>query len=257
MTAAAAPRRRSPLACVLLTALALLGVAGFIALGVWQLERRVWKLALIERVADRVQAAPVTPPGPRDWPTATTARDEYLRVRVTGQFLNDRETLVQAVTELSAGFWVLTPFRTDQGFILLVNRGFVPPDRRAPATRAAGQITGEATVTGLVRMTEPKGGFLRTNDPPDDRWYSRDVAAIAAARGLSNVAPYFIDAEASMGAENWPRGGLTALRFPNNHLVYAITWFGLAIMLLGTLVVAWRGERRGWRSHWSNRLTSP
>jgi surfeit locus 1 family protein len=106
-------------------------------------------------------------------------------------------------------------------------------------------------------MTEPKGGFLRTNDPVHDRWYSRDVVVIGAARGLSDVAPYFIDAEASKGLEAWPRGGLTVLSFPNNHLVYAITWFGLAVVLLATIVVAWRGERRGWRTNWTNQLSAP
>jgi surfeit locus 1 family protein len=255
--AAAAPGRRSPFTRFLLAALALLGVAGFIALGVWQLERRVWKLALIARVEDRVHAAPVAPPGPPDWPAITPVRDEYLRVRADGHFLNGQETLVQAVTDLGGGFWVLTPFRTDQGFIILVNRGFVPPDRRDPASRAAGQIAGQTTVTGLLRMSEPKGGFLRANDPAGNRWYSRDVAAIAATSGLSDVAPYFIDAEAFKGPERWPRGGLTLLRFPNNHLVYAITWFGLAVTVLAMIIAAWRSERRGWRTNWTNRSTDP
>ncbi len=87
-------------------------------------------------------------------------------------------------------------------------------------------------MTGLLRITEPRGGFLRTNDPAGDRWYSRDIAAIAAARGLSNVAPYFIDADATPNPDGWPRGGLTIVKFPNSHLVYALTWFGMALMTL-------------------------
>ncbi|MCA3579738.1 MAG: SURF1 family protein, partial [Bradyrhizobium sp.] len=92
------------------------------------------------------------------------------------------------------------------------------------------------SVTGLLRMSEPKGGFLRSNDPAAGRWYSRDVAAIAATRGLSQVAPYFIDADATPNPGGTPLGGLTIVRFPNNHLIYALTWFALAFMLAGTLL---------------------
>jgi surfeit locus 1 family protein len=161
---------------------------------------------------------------------------------VTGRFLADRDTLVQAVTERGGGFWVLTPFRTTGGWTVLVNRGFVPPGWRGADAGAAGEVTGEAVVTGLLRMTEPKGGFLRSNDPGRDRWYSRDTAAIAAARHLSNVAPYFIDADAGPDPNALPHGGMTVIRFPNNHLVYALTWFGLALMLSGATIVAARDE---------------
>jgi len=228
---------------IVLAFLALLGVVGLSALGVRQLERRVWKLALIERVDQRVHAAPVAPPPPADWPAVTAADDEYLRIGVTGHFLNDQETLVRAATELGSGYWVLTPFRTDQGFTVLVNRGFVPPDKRDPASRFVGQAAGETRVTGLLRMTEPKGGFLRKNDPSHDLWYSRDVAAIAAAHGLAGAAPYFIDADATTTAA-WPRGGLTVIAFPNNHLVYAITWFSMAVLLAAGVIAAFRAERK-------------
>jgi surfeit locus 1 family protein len=88
-------------------------------------------------------------------------------------------------------------------------------------------------LTGLLRVTEPRGAFLRHNDPAADRWYSRDVAAIAAARGIPKVAPYFIDADRSADPAALPVGGLTIIAFPNNHLLYALTWFGLAAMLAG------------------------
>ncbi len=241
-TSEGTPRSRAGFLAICL--LALIGVAGFTALGIWQLERRVWKLALIEQVDQRVHAAPTEAPGPSTWPGITAAADEYRRLRVAGHFLNDRETLVQASTELGGGFWVLTPFQTDAGFTLLVNRGFVPPDRRDPATREAGQITGETAVTGLLRITEPKGGFLRANDPSADRWYSRDVDAIAAARGLPDTAPYFIDADDTARPGGFPRGGLTVISFPNSHLVYALTWFGLALMLA---CVTGRHARDEWR----------
>jgi surfeit locus 1 family protein len=94
-------------------------------------------------------------------------------------------------------------------------------------------LTTETTVTGLLRINEPKGTLLRSNVPAEERWYSRDVTAIAAARGLQNVAPYFIDADDTKNPGDLPVGGLTQIVFPNNHLVYAITWYGLAVMTFG------------------------
>lgn len=213
-------------------ALLLVLAAGFVALGIWQVERRAWKHALIDAVETRSTAAPVAAPAPGVAVSADS--DAYRRVRVTGRFLHDRETLVRAVSDLGSGYWVVTPLDTGR-FTVLVNRGFVPPDRREAARRAAGNVAGPVTVTGLLRVTEPGGGFLRSNDAAADNWYSRDVAAIAAARGLSNAAPYFIDANAAPNPGGWPRGGLTVLRFSDNHLGYALTWFALALLSLGAI----------------------
>ena len=225
-------------------ALGAICVAALVALGVWQVHRLSWKLALIARVDQRVHAAPVPPPGPARWPAVTAARDEYRHVDVGGHFENDRETLVQAVTDYGAGFWVMTPLRTTDGATILIDRGFVPPNRRDRASRAAGEPSGPVHVVGLLRISEPHGGFLRSNDPAAGRWYSRDVPAIAATRGLTDVAPFFIDADATPNPGGLPIGGLTVIAFPNNHLVYAITWFTLAAMLLATMVWLVRDERR-------------
>jgi surfeit locus 1 family protein len=220
--------------------LALVGAllfAGFAALGTWQLQRRAWKLDLIERVNTRVHAPPAAAPAQLD-----PRNDEYRHVRLQGRFLHDRETLVQAVTSQGGGHWVLTPLQTADGFVL-VNRGFVPPEQRARDKRAGNEPQGEVEVTGLLRLTEPAGGFLRQNDPAADRWFSRDVEAIAKARGLASAAPYFVDADAGP-PEQYPVGGLTVVSFPNNHLVYMLTWYGLALMVA---IAAWwvaRDERR-------------
>lgn len=243
-----ARRPRSVLTLGLLGVLIVAMIAGLLALGVWQVERRAWKLDLIRQVDARVHAPASPAPGPDRWPSVNTDRDQYRHVILRGTFQNDRETLTQAVTDYGAGFWVMTPFRTDAGFTVLINRGYVSTERRAPESRAAGQIAGETTVQGLLRITEPKGGFLRANDPATERWRSRDVAAIAAHRGLTNVAPYFVDADATANPGGWPIGGLTVIRFPNSHLVYALTWFGLALMLaFGGGILIW-DERRVRRS---------
>lgn len=214
--------------------------AALVALGVWQVHRRTWKHALIAQVNARIHAAPVAAPGPAAWPAIGTDT-AYLRVAVDGGYLPGRNTLVQAVTELGPGWWVLTPLRDGRGFIVLVNRGFVPAGP-APAPPA-----GIVHVVGLLRITEPKGGFLRHNDPAANRWFSRDVAAIAAARRLGPVAPYFIDAGAVAdpgAASGQPVGGLTVIAFPDNHLQYALTWFTLAALLAGGAVYVARDEWR-------------
>lgn len=211
-----------------------IGVAGFGALGIWQLERRAWKLDLIARVEARVHAAPAPVPPARDWPALDPRGYEYRRVRVTGRYLEARDTRVDALTQRGAGDWVMTPLRTEAGLIL-VNRGFVPKGARPIAPPP-----GAVTVTGLMRASEPGGRFLRPNQPRGDRWFSRDVAAIARARGLAGAAPFFIDAEAAPGPPGTPAGGLTVIAFRNTHLVYALTWFALAALSLWGLVTLLR-----------------
>jgi surfeit locus 1 family protein len=233
----AAPRHGGRLRSILAGVAVLLVIALLVGLGVWQIERRAWKLDLIARVDARLASAPVAAPGPADWPGISRDKDEYRRVTATGRFLNDRETAVLAVTIHGSGYWILTPLETPD-FTVLVNRGFVPAASRDPVTRSAPQ--GVSTVTGLLRLTEPEGGFLRQNDPAADRWYSRDVAAIAATHRLGRVAPYFIDADATPNPGGLPIGGLTVVSFRNSHLTYALTWFTLAG---GLAWLAWRSRR--------------
>ena len=232
----AAPRQRSARSGAGLAGAALLLAACLAALGVWQLDRREWKHTLVAAVEARVRAPPADAPGPAAWPAITADTDAYRQVRVTGRFRHDRATLVQAVTERGPGYWVLTPLDTP-GFTVLVNRGFVPPEKREAATRTADNDLGPGTVTGLLRISEPGGGFLRSNDPTANRWHSRDVPAIAAARHLGRTAPYFIDADAAPNPGGYPVGGLTVVRFADNHLIYALTWFALAAL---SIWGAWR-----------------
>jgi surfeit locus 1 family protein len=226
---------------------ALLFVAFLVALAVWQLHRREWKLDLIARVEARIHATPAPAPGADKWADVSAATDEYRRVTASGRWLEDRSALVHAATDFGQGYWLMTPLRLADGTAILFNRGFVPADKRAETNwRAHGEDP--VTVTGLLRMSEPRGGFLRDNDPAANRWYSRDVAAIAASRGLSTTAPYFIDAERTANDHAPPIAGLTVVSFSNNHLLYAFIWGILAAMAAAGAVfvnVDWLRENRG------------
>ncbi len=256
--------RRSPGLRLFLVACAALVVVAFLALGVWQVQRLAWKTALIARVDARVHAPPVSAPEIGTWSQVNAESDAYRHVRVAGVFLDKMTTRVQAVTELGSGFWLLTPLCRTGGSIVFINRGFVPAGLHysegaadpVPAALAGGACEGAKNegklvheVTGLLRLNEPGGAFLRNNDALAGRWYSRDVRAMAAALGLSQAAPYFIDAAAGQEAmlaapSGSPVGGLTVIVFHNSHMVYAFTWFALALMTVGGLWWVRREELR-------------
>jgi surfeit locus 1 family protein len=258
-----APRGARPLALRLTLALcALLAFIGLLALGSWQVQRLHWKHALIARVDARVTAPAVAAPAVAAWPQVTAADYEYRHVTVRGAYLYALTTPVIASTELGSGYWLLTPLCRDDGSLVLVNRGFVPSLPRKhphpehdPAVACHAGAAGGNAVTGLLRISEQGGRWLRHDDPASNHWYARDVAAIAAARGLpaAQVAPYFIDAAGgqepadapapALGTER-PTGGLTVISFPDNHLVYALTWYALAAMVSGDAWWVARDERR-------------
>lgn len=223
-----------------------------LGLGSWQLERLAWKNDLIARVETRTQAPAAPLPAESEWDSITAERHEYRRVTVTGVFRHEHEVQVYTIVSeepgrhAGPGYWVLTPLELPSGAFVIINRGFVPQDRKDPATRRQGQVQGEVTVTGLLRMPEEASFFTPANDPDRNAWYRRDPADIARAFGLSRVAPFTIDADARPNPGGLPEGGRTRVRFPNNHLQYAITWFGLAAALAGVFgAFVWQRLRRG------------
>jgi surfeit locus 1 family protein len=249
----AARRRGEPVLAIL----ALLFIALFAGLGTWQVMRLQWKLALIARVEARVHAAPVAPPPAARWGGITSESDEYRRVVLTGAYLYELTTPVQALTEEGSGYWLLTPLCTPDAHIILVNRGFIPAELGERTRYAPRRADGDpcraggprVTVTGLLRTNERGGPFSRTNDPAHERWYTRDVAQLAAARGLTGAAPFFVDAAANQNppdSPDQPQGGLTVVNFHNSHLVYAITWYALALMVAGA---SWWVARAGGTGH--------
>ncbi|MES2037846.1 MAG: SURF1 family protein [Pseudomonadota bacterium] len=234
--------------------------AGFISLGTWQIIRLQWKLDLITRVEQRVHSAPVPLPDFSLWPQVNASADEYHHVQLSGVFLYEKTVLVLASTELGGGFWVMTPMMTADHAMVLVNRGFIPEKMaasyRTSSTKDQVDTSNNSAihVSGLLRMTEPGGGFLRKNDPAGNRWYSRDVHAIAAATGLTRPAPFFIDADANPttnkhyaqqndGSVNYPVAGLTVIHFHNSHLIYAVVWFLLATMTAAAWVYVFRDRK--------------
>jgi surfeit locus 1 family protein len=221
-------------------ALLLAACAGFVLLGNWQVRRLAWKLALIHDVTIRVHATPVPTPGPLVWPRIQAGHLQYLHVYLKGRYLPDRQTLVHGASEKGYGYWVMTPLATERGFIVMVNRGHVSGDLPGtPAFARADAPAGPVRITGLLRFSEPGGGFLRPNQPGAGHWYSRDVAAMARSEGLrpDRVAPYFVDADAG-SADGQPVSGLTRTHFYNHHLQYAVTWYALALgSLLGAAIV--------------------
>lgn len=237
-------RRRAWTALVAPGLAALVALAILLGLGTWQIERKAWKEDLITRIVRQTRAEPVAPPASDTW---DPARDEFRHVRVSGRFLNDRETLVHGLApgetpgRALQGYYVLTPLVRQDGSTMLVNRGFVPTELKAQVDRRDGLIEGPTTVTGILRASEPRGLFVPEPDPARGEWFNRDITGIAAARGLTDVAPYLIEADAVPGQTTWPRGGQLRVDLPNNHLQYAFTWFGLAACLIAVFsVFAWR-----------------
>ena len=199
-------------------------------LGAWQLERLQWKLALIATVNGHMAAAPV----PLDQILAMKTEDaQYRRVALQGRFDHAKEVYVFTTDAGAAVYHVLTPFKTDDGKVLMVDRGEVPKEMLDPATRAGGNPIGDVQVTGVWRVPDAPGAFTPPPDLAHRIWYARDLAAIAAADRLTLSAPVVIEADAAPNPGGWPRGGQTVVSFRNQHLSYAVTWFGLAIVLLG------------------------
>jgi surfeit locus 1 family protein len=241
--------RRAKAGVAIPSLLALTAFAAFIALGTWQLQRKAWKEALISALEQRVAAVPAALPERKDWPSLDPSKDEFLRVKFSAVFVPGEEALVY--TGASAlrgdssgpGYWVFAAAQLPAGSKVVVNRGFVPEGRRDPATRSAGELSGSVTMVGAMRWPEARGLFAPADEPDRNLWFVRDQLAIAAAKGWGEVAPFYVELE-----EPTPPGGLphpAALKpnLRNEHLQYAITWYGLALVV-AVMFVVWLRARR-------------
>jgi surfeit locus 1 family protein len=228
----------------LLPGLVLAAFAVLVGLGTWQVQRLHWKQDLLARVSARVNEAPVALP-PAGWTDLNLSEWEYRPVEVDGTFRHDLETRVYTLlTEpkgpLSGpGYWIMTPLETGEGRVL-INRGFVPLENDKPVARPEGLTT----VRGLLRAPEGRNLFTPDDEPQKRVFYARDPAPISNALGIP-LAPFTIDARETPEG-GLPQAGETRLNFPNRHLEYALTWYGLAVVLLGVFA-AFTLSRRGRR----------
>ena len=217
------------------------GLALLIALGTWQGHRLQWKTTLIEAIAARRDAPPIPLPAELDAPRADTL--EFTRVALTGRFDHQAEMILLARPRHGhAGSRVITPFAVMGGPVILVDRGWVPVAAEDPPRRAEGQIAGTVSIEGIVRVAPPANWFTPDNQPDRDAWYRIDLAAMAAHAGVPPLGFYVEAGEAAIPG-GLPIGGRPVARIVNNHLQYAITWYGLAVVLLVVYVFFRRGER--------------
>ncbi len=229
------------------SAFTLLAGAVLVSLGVWQLHRLDWKEKLIADFEARVHHPPQPLVPAQDWPGLRLDDYVYRHVTAEGTFEHDKEVLVLRAGRPS-GFRVITPLGLDSGGYVLVDRGFVPFERKDKASRRAGQITGPTAVTGTIRAGEARNLFTPDDNPALGLYYTGAPDVIARQLGLPTVGSFYLGTDASPVPVGWPKGGTSAIALPNNHLVYALTWFSLAFVLLVIFAVfAWqqRVARRG------------
>ena len=244
------PRERRRGGVIEATVFTLAGVAILIGLGIWQLDRKVWKENLIATVTARLDRAPEDLPPRENWPQLVPAGNEFARVKFPAEFLPGEEALVYTAGSAfrpdvqGAGYWVFAPARLAGGSVVLVDRGFVPADRKDPATRAQGTPQGVVDIVGVMRWPEARGMFTPADEPQNNVWYLRDSKAIAAAKKWDTAAPFYIEQETPMPPGGWPKPGKLVVALPDNHLQYAITWFGLALGLAGVYAVWLAGRLR-------------
>ncbi|MGE0151219.1 MAG: SURF1 family protein [Reyranellaceae bacterium] len=199
-----------------------------LGLGVWQLQRLEWKNELMARIAERTAQEPVG----FDRLAHDPAKDEYRRVRLRGSFVHDKELYLAARSRNNnVGFHVVTPFVLTNGMAVLVNRGWVPSERREPEKRAEGQIKGDTDVTAVVRLSQRQGMFQPDNDAGKNVWFFVDVPAMRNAAGVATEVDYWFEADATPNPGGFPIGGQTRIQIPNDHLQYAVTWFVFAATL--------------------------
>lgn len=230
-----------------LTAVTLLGLVVLVGLGLWQLQRLEWKEAVIARIEARTERKPV--PLERAIEMADElGNPSYIPVHAEGRFHHARERYLYAISlDGEPGWHVITPLETVDGNVVLVDRGFVPEGLRDPKTRKQGQVQEVVEVTGLIRSPEAQSLFIPDNDPDANQWFTRDLAAMSRSMfpgGTVQVAPFFLEADETEVPGGWPKGGQTRLKITNNHLQYALTWFGLAICLAAVYgVYVWGAYR--------------
>lgn len=226
-----------------------IGLAILVSLGTWQLQRMAWKENLIATLHARIDRPPQPLPPRAAWASLTEADSEYARFKFTATLLPGEAFVYTAGSSLrpdvtSQGFWVFAPARLADGAVVLVNRGFVPTDRKDAATRAAGAPGAPVEIIGYMRWPESRGMFAPADDAKANVFFTRDPKAMAAAHSWTVDAPFYIDQELPVPPGGLPKPGRIEVKLPNNHWQYAITWYGLALALIGVYGVWLAGRLR-------------
>ncbi len=221
------------------TIMTLPAIVALLALGTWQLQRLEWKGAIIDARETALAAPPMLAPAAFD-----PARHSGRRVRLSGRFLHAKE-LYSAPRPRDGrnGLRIVTPLRLADGAVVLVDRGWVPAERKSPATRRAGQIEGSVTIEGVIRAPGQRGRFVPDNQPADNLWFSFDVSAMAKAAALERVRPYLVVAGPAANPGGLPLGRPYRVEIRNEHLGYAVIWYGLAAALLAIYILYARRAR--------------
>lgn len=221
-----------------------------LALGIWQLDRRSWKAGLIATLQSRAAAAPVPLPLPARWAELAADTDEFRRMRLRVRIDPKAEGRVYAggaalrADVKGPGYFAFAPARLDDGGVVVVNRGFVAHPNPDASLRPIAVPDGAVDIVGAIRFPERSGWLVAPYSAGQDLWTVRDHRAMAVRYGWGDVAPFYLEQEAPVPPGGLPKPGPLAVTLRNDHLGYAITWFGLAVVLLATFVVFVRGRRR-------------
>jgi surfeit locus 1 family protein len=216
----------------------------FLGLGTWQIQRKFWKEALIDRLEERLSAAAEALPPRARWSGLDQTADEFRRVKFSGAFITGAEALVYASGSSirgdasGPGYWVFALARLASGGSIVVNRGFVPEGWQDPKYRSTIEMNGSIDMIGVLRWPEVRTVFAPTDRPDSNLWFVRDPGAIAAAKGWGEVAPFYLEFEAPQPPGGLPRAGPLKVSLRNAHLQYALTWYGLALAV-AVLFVVW------------------
>lgn len=225
------------------TLFTLLSLPVLIGLSLWQVERLEWKEGLLAKIAVRMDAVPAPLPASADWADYDAREEEYTRVVVEGRFLPVEFHYFTQGERGAPGYAVISPLELADGALVLVDRGFVPVALK-DATSRGGIPEGEQHFTGIVRAPSGRGAFDGADDPEKNVWMVRDPAIMGAGLGDARIAPFIVEAEEGAFPGEWPKAGRTRIDIPNNHLDYALTWGGLALVLIVIYVLYHRANGR-------------
>ena len=210
----------------------LLGFGLCVAAGGWQVNRLEWKQGLIAEIAKANEENPLTTL-PKD--DAALNALQFRKVLLTGTWQGSTEFhLTPRYYRDKFGYWIITPFTLADGRTVLVNRGWVPREKKLPETRPETRVRGWERITGMVRVGPERSAFTPKNQPAKNIWFGRDVADMAAYAKLKNVAPVMVDIVGTQDLKRLPIPSDGTIRLRNDHLSYIITWYGIA---LGILVI--------------------